>query len=161
MTFSALLRRSMAERGVTVRQLADVCGVSQTSVTQWRRDAALPTLANAAVIADELHAPALARQIIAARTRTCKACGAEFVTSSQYLTRARYCGRACQERAWRRRQRSSQRMRDTLVLRRQLAVLQQSVAEMCRSCEPEGLCRDAACALRPVSPLRLRQVRAA
>lgn len=36
-----------------------------------------------------------------------------------------------------------------------LSTVQAAVDAMCRSCEPEGICRDVACALRPVSPLPL------
>ena len=38
---------------------------------------------------------------------------------------------------------------------RQVATLHAAIDAMCRSCEPEGTCRDEACALRPVSPLPL------
>lgn len=38
---------------------------------------------------------------------------------------------------------------------RHLATHRQAVEAMCRGCEPEGRCRDAGCALRPVSPLPL------
>lgn len=43
-----------------------------------------------------------------------------------------------------------------LVARRRMPVFQAAIEAMCRACEPEGFCRDAACPLRPVSPLLIR-----
>lgn len=53
--------------------------------------------------------------------------------------------------------RESRRGQRTDKLAGQVAGLRSVIDEMCRTCEPEGLCRTASCPLRPVSPLGLQQ----
>lgn len=45
----------------------------------------------------------------------------------------------------------------TTDLYRERKALRQAVLAMCRSCEPDGVCMQADCPLRPVSPLPLTQ----
>lgn len=82
--------------------------------------------------------------------------GRGFTTRHTSLRRAIYCSERCTQVAWTRKnseKRASQRARYTKKQGFLLREHQDAVAAHCRDCEPLGLCRDAECHLRGVSPL--------
>lgn len=134
--FAHRLRLQMARRGMTRAALAALLGVSPTMVGYWRLGRYLPTPEWATVLADELDDKTIATMVQTARTGRCP-CGATF---DREQTRRTYCSAACQRAAH-----GPGGVKPTDL--RQVAI-----DAMCAGCEPEGLCRDDACALRPFSP---------
>lgn len=149
--FPGDLRRALVAYGVKQVELAASLGVRPTTVSEWCRGVRFPSMAQADGIAESL--PGLAHIVIAAHTVECIVCGRTTV-HGKGNSRARYCGSDCKATDHSRRRREGSR--DVgIVARHRLAQHQAAVLAMCRACEPEGMCRDAGCALRPVSPLPL------
>lgn len=150
--FGALLTETLAERGVSRRGLARALGTSPGLLWQWSAGNNLPRLETAQRVADALGEPRLAAIVREARTVTCAACRATMVVEGGRPRR--WCSDACKVVGNAMRSGVPSRER-AVVAERRLALYRDAVAAMCQGCEPEGLCRDASCALRPVSPLPL------
>lgn len=135
--FASYLRRAMEKRGLRTRvELADALGVSATMVGYWRAGRYLPTPEMATRLAEYLDDARILVYITQARTRRCGNCGRTF---DQMQTRATYCSTDCQRRAH-------------TPTGKKFDPRQEAIDAMCRGCEPEGVCRDDSCALRPFSP---------
>ena len=150
------LRRTMAWTGTSVRTLAATAGISKAYIQQILHARSMPRVVVAGRIAEALMAPRLAESIVKHRTRECSACGAPFVTDHFSPSRRRFCSQRCRARQGNRDVRAVQRASlgaEVVRLREELALYRPAVAAFCLACEPEGLCRDGACPLRPVSPL--------
>lgn len=150
--FGTLLTETMAARGVGKKGLARQLGTSGGLLWQWAHGNNLPRLETALRLAEALGEPRLASIVREARTQQCETCGTDILNEGG--TPVRFCGETC--KAIRNQLRGGKPARErAVVAERRLALYQESVATFCRGCEPDGLCRDAECALRPVSPLRL------
>jgi len=174
--FGVELQKALDTRGVSQLELARVVGVGHTTLWHYRFGRTLPKVARATEMAVALDWPKLRSLVVTARTRICRraGCGGTFVNDIGSEAK-RYCSVDCQQiqasakqaenRARRAGQTGSHQARRAHVQRLRAAVhhadertarLVAAVAAMCAACEPEGLCRDAVCPLRPVSPLPLR-----
>lgn len=161
-TFSAELRRAMAARGMTCRSLAEAIGCASATIGSARKPTWRPNQQLAVAMAEVLDWDGLVGLSLKANTRECGYCGKAFVLQRMP---ARFCSKRCRENVWQSRarypQKKAERLRSRKLLDARLTLYQQAVAAFCKGCEPEGLCRDAGCALRPCSPLPLVRVRAA
>lgn len=155
--FGRLLDATLRARGVSRRSLALRLGTSPGLVWQWCAGNNLPRLESALRLADALGEPRLAAIVREARTAPCEACGAPVLAEGGRPVR--YCSEAC--RAVRNAMRGGVPSRErAVVAERRLAIHRDAVAAFCRACCPDGLCDDATCDLRPVSPLPLARSRA-
>jgi transcriptional regulator with XRE-family HTH domain len=150
--FGAELTRAMKARGIGTRTVADRAGSGRTAVMYWRTGRMLPRYETALRLADALSWPKLATLAADARRKTCVVDGREFVDDSGSDNR-RYCSEDCHIVADK--ARAGRPTRAVAVkAERRAERLANAVAAMCRSCEPEGICRQPSCPLRAVSPLR-------
>jgi len=162
-TFHAELRRAMAAKGLTQTALARAVGYGATNLHKALAGERIPAPEVVAALAEALARPSLVDLAVTARTTRCALCDAPFVRHHR-KPGTRYCGRPCQRAAVGRQHRDSVRRKaltETRLLRQRLDQHQLAVLAFCRACEPDGVCRNAGCELRPVSPLRLAQGRAA
>lgn len=150
--FGVLLEETMARRGVGKKGLARQLGTSGGLLWQWAHGNNLPRLETAMRLAEALGEPRLADIVREARTVPCEVCGTPILNEGGGPVR--FCTDACKVVRNVLRSGTPTRQR-AIVAERRLALYQDAVAAMCHGCEPEGLCRDAECALRPVSPLRM------
>lgn len=162
MSIATELRRAMLARGVTYSALAATTGTPRPTIANMTRGTSLGPHETVVRLAEYLDWDPLVKASLAARLRTCEVCGREFYADQR---RARkFCSVRCNSTAVIRRRKVKQREERALSSQAKgarLALFQEAVAAYCRGCEPEGLCRDAACALRPCSPLPLARQRAA
>lgn len=163
MSIAAELRRAMDRRAVTRGDLTRSTGACSTLVKKWMDGTSYPDHGTVVALADLLDWPSLVARSVEDRTGTCEACDAPtFVTRGS--VRARFCSMRCRRRASDRRANARTADQERKILRRSLAEHREAVAAMCKACEPEGLCRNRVCELRPVSILPfvpLSRVRAA
>lgn len=144
--FGSYLRKRMESRGMRTRaELADALGVSATMVGYWRAGRYLPTPEIAERMAEYLDDERLLVYVTQARTRRCGNCGRTF---DAMQTRATYCTMDCQRRAH-------------TSKGKKFDPRQAAIDEMCAGCEPQGICRDDSCALRPFSPFLVVTMRVA
>lgn len=157
--FGNELDRAMRGREVSSRKLAPALGMSRTSVMYWRTGRILPRVDTARRLAEYLDWPRLITLSRELRKKTCPVDGIEFVDDSGSDNRI-YCRPACQELVGKR---NAGRPVRVLAVRfeRALERHRAAVEAFCRGCEPEGRCRDAECALRPISLLPLADARRA
>jgi predicted nucleic acid-binding Zn ribbon protein len=151
--FGALLVETMAARGVGKKGLARQLATSGGLIWQWSAGNNLPRLETALRLAEALGEPRLADIVREARTVNCEVCGTPILNEGG--TPVRFCTESCREVRRKLRVGAEPARVRAVGAERRLALYQDAVATMCRGCEPEGLCRDAECALRPVSPLRM------
>jgi hypothetical protein len=117
----------------------------------WRTGRMLPRHGTAVRLAEALSWPRLRILAEEARRKTCVVDGREFIDDSGSDNR-RYCSTSCHEVADK--GRKGRPTREVAAgAERRAARLVAAIEAMCRSCEPEGMCRTADCPLRPVSPL--------
>ena len=133
--FASRLRHLMERRGLTRMALAAELGVTPTMVGYWRVGRYLPSLEMADRLEEALDDAILRQVIRAARTGHCP-CGQTF---DREQSRRQYCSLACQRKAH-------------LLGGVKADPRQGAIHAMCVGCEPERVCRDDACALRPFSP---------
>ena len=173
--FGRELMRACVARDVTLKELEHSQGVGHTTLWNYRFGRSLPKLEMAATLAAALEWPKLRDLVVKARTRTCRRPGCRVTFINDIGSEARrYCTPACGQIAANLKQaemraRSAgqtgshqakraqiQRLRSGLTIADDRArALGDAIAEMCRDCEPEGLCRTAFCPLRGCSPLPL------
>lgn len=151
--FGSELDRAMRTRSVGKRPLAAAIGASETSVMYWRTGRILPRLATAEKLAEALAWTRLAGLARELRAKSCQTCGTRFVDDSGSDNR-RYCGLSCRS-VKRKSVVGVDRRQRAAIAERRLLAHQRAVGEYCLGCEPDGRCRTADCALRPVSPLPL------
>ena len=149
MTFAAALAAAMTARGLNNIKLAARAGVSEHTVSRARQPRHKVAYQVALLLAEVLDTPELARISARERRARCPVCRNWFVKIANYRQAA--CSVKCRE--YRRRKRNSRR--DLHSAKKDLLALRGAIAAFCRGCEPGGLCRDAACEMRPESPLPL------
>lgn len=135
--FASRLRLLQEQRGWTRARLAEQLGVTATMVGYWRAGRYLPQVGMAQLLSEVMGDPRLLTLVQAARTGRCP-CGSTF---DREQSRRQYCPIGCQRRA------------HLKGGAKALDPRQEAIDAMCRGCEPEGICRDDSCALRPYSPL--------
>ncbi|MBA3875618.1 MAG: hypothetical protein C0498_01555 [Anaerolinea sp.] len=145
--FSRRLTAAIAARGTSHTQVGEALGVSRQRVREWTTGA-LPTVANAARLAEALADESLLVICREARTRACLSCGRSFLAENR---RRRFCGPVCGSINLALRG----RVKTASLGERRLGLLEGAVESFCVACEPALVCRDAGCPLRPVSPLPL------
>ena len=150
MTFAGLLRDAMVRGGYSIAALHRASGIAEGTLAQWLGGKRQPTLQRADLLAELLDAPLLARVMLNVLRRRCVRCRKVFYADARNIRHTRYCGRTCRTAEYRHRTNGKRS-----TIRPRLAVIQRAVAEHCAWCEPQGICRTAECALRPVSPLPL------
>lgn len=146
--FAVELRRAQERRNVTTRALAEAVGVSQRHVVWWRLARSLPYVASAVRVADALDWPPLVDIVRRARTFTCVACGRRGVSEGTGAQR-RYCDESCRRLGTK----AGKARKLPSTTDNKLRLYGAAVGNFCLDCAPSGLCHDAACQLRPVSPL--------
>lgn len=87
--WGAALDAAIRRRDVSLSALARTADVSVMSVSRWRRGMVLPTYDLGLAVAVALDDPALGDLMRTLRTRTCEACGIEFVVTVR--PEARWC----------------------------------------------------------------------
>lgn len=148
--FGAELTKAMKARGVGQKTLGSQLGVASSNVASWRVGNNLPRLETAQRLASGLSAPILVEIVLQARTGVCEVDGRSF--TNQGGGAKRFCSQECRDVGAKLRSGGGVQGR-AIVAERRLRDHMVAVEAMCRGCEPEGLCRDMECALRPVSPL--------
>lgn len=151
--FGALLDATLKARGIGHDSLGrQIGGLGNAAIHNWIRGTNLPRLETALRISEALMEPRLADIVREARTGACETCGAAFLNEGG--SPKRYCSQPC--KVVRNVMRTGVPTRErAVVAERRLALHREAVAAYCAACEPEGLCRDAECPLRLVSPLTL------
>lgn len=152
--FGVGLRKAIVRRRIAKRELARRSGVTRSAIANYCCGSNLPTQTTAARLAEVLDASALLEIMARARELVCPIDGVRFVFAGQ--SRRTYCSPECQHVADKMRQGVDHRVTSEAAVRR-LKLHQQAIGAMCRSCQPDGECRDATCPLRVVSPLPLAQ----
>ncbi len=161
-SFASSLKRVMKNRKLDALQVAELVGVSRSTVSTWLAGPLhIPSPAVAARLAKALDAPYLASTAHSERDRTCDFCGTVFEALNRRSV-ARFCSSPCRTRWWhvKRAQESRERRLDHLsMLRNQVeeltsekATMKEAIRTHCNRCEPDGVCRDGSCDLREVSP---------
>ena len=147
-----LLAQRLEERHVSRRGLAAHLSTSRSLLQMWIRGEVLPSLESAGRLAEALADDRFLEIVKASRIGKCP-CGREFLIDGG--GRRKYCSPECL--------RAEQKVRNGVLpnretLARRLESYRAATDAMCRSCEPEGLCRTPECALRDVSPLPLVRI---
>lgn len=155
--FGAELRAAMLERGVRVDDLAAAVGVSATNLSAWRMGATMPAHRFVVALAEVLLWDGLCDVAIRVRWTTCDVCGRGFLRDQVRIRRPiRFCSDRCAVTS-RREGARGERSRALLRVTRERDLAFQTIAAHCLGCEPEGICRTAACAIQVagLSPLPL------
>lgn len=138
--FASALRASMRRQAVKVPDLKRATGLSHNILYGYTGGRYLPTLANANRLADALLDDNLVRIVKNARQAKCQlaSCGRTY-----YRDRGpqKFCSMECTTLAAK-----------GLTRYAPHAALD-AIDEMCRTCEPQGVCRNDECPLRYFSPL--------
>lgn len=172
--FGRELVKACRARSVPLKELERAAGVGHTCLDNYRRGLILPRTETAYVLAAALDWPQLRVLVDRFRTATCGRSGCERRFRNDGGSRKRYCSYECQQIARARRQASQRarragqtgdgRSRAAQIARlhsavkiadEKVAVLSSAIGAMCLECEPEAICRQAECPLRPFSPLPL------
>ena len=138
--YSAVLRAELARTGMTRTELGRRVGVTSTAVGFYCRANYLPRPEIAAAIAEALCSEPLSKMTTVGAVIRCDNCGRERYRGT---SRRRYCGEACRYAAHEK------------GVTKPIDRIQHAVDQFCHACEPEGVCRMAACELQPFSPLPL------
>lgn len=147
----AELKRRLAEDGRSWVELSEASGLSADTLWSIRSGRGMPLHETVVAIADALGLEGMIEMSLDLRRRPCDVCGTVYVDMSRRRARL-YCTKRCLVLARLRRNRGS-RARKAMVDRHRLEEFQAAVVAYCHGCEPQGICRDDECALRPVSPL--------
>lgn len=139
--FALAVRKTMESRHISERALAAAIGTSSTAIHQYRRGTVLPTVKNAAKLADALLEPDILSMVVAARTRPCRVCRKPITDEGN--KRRLFCSIQC----------NRLQVKGVTATPNIPDVRAQAIAKFCNHCEPAGVCRTFQCELRPVSPL--------
>jgi transcriptional regulator with XRE-family HTH domain len=155
------VRRQRLAQGMRLIDLAAHAGMTDRGLWALEHGKTFPRYTSACRIAEALGDTMLVDMIHARRWKDCVICGRRFLNLTD-SDRKVICGLECKRRnqmaktrGYEETHRENQlkRWRNQYERERKVAQAHQlAVIAMCKSCEPAGLCRDAGCALRPVSP---------
>jgi DNA-binding XRE family transcriptional regulator len=143
------------EKGWSIQGTADRIGEQRKTLDHWVHGRNLPTLETANRVAESLDRPSLAKLALEIRTKACPTCARVFVASGRQWN-AVYCSQRCIKAMAARRRRATDDAKDNIA-RIRLKAYMDAIEKHCRSCEPEGICRDAECAIQAagLSPFRV------
>jgi len=149
--FGVELDKAMKARGVGRPRLAEHLGMkSHSIIAHWRSGRGLPRIDAAIQLASVLDCPKLVDIVKSVVDLKCETCGKPFTHTGNGPRR--YCSDRCRD--IRGKMRAGQPLRQRADIAEQRAAEYQiAVNGYCRSCEPQGQCREPECPLRPVSPL--------
>jgi ferredoxin len=183
--FGAELARAMAERGISNKVLRQAARIGSTSnVSEWRNGHNLPGIDAAQRMADALRWPRLVEIVRDARTRACAGCGRPILADagrprrycspgcrtitnaggapdgterarSMLLGEVLRTGPARKQVIGRAVTLIEEARPAELAAAGILAGYRDAVADMCRACVIDDLCRTPECPLRAVSPIPL------
>jgi transcriptional regulator with XRE-family HTH domain len=130
----------MRDRGVKTADVARATGLSLQIVYEYTSGRYLPRLEQAQLLSDALMCPVLVKIAKDERYRKCAlaTCHRPFWRHGPQ----KFCSSACRILA------------EKGVSTRSPNPAQDAIDEMCRSCEPDGICRNDGCPLRSFSPLK-------
>jgi transcriptional regulator with XRE-family HTH domain len=148
--FAVRYRLARRKRGISVKRLASVAGVNRGTLQNYAKGHSLPSLETARRLAEVLVDDELVGIVRRSRTYICPVDHREFTFGGN--TGRLYCSIECRNVAIKAR---AGVQANRFVAERRLAVFAGAVDAFCRTCEPEGVCADATCPLRAVSPLPL------
>lgn len=148
------LNDAIAASGLTKREIARRCAIQPETLTDLVYGRTIPLPGTASRLAELLGQDAILTHATRMRSGKCEQCGGRFVSRATNTARRRFCSTNCQTAAHNRRGRERRHAIDRLTKNR-LAMYQETVAAYCSWCEPQGVCRNAACVMRPASPLPL------
>jgi transcriptional regulator with XRE-family HTH domain len=154
----------MKLQGASVAALAEQLGVDHSTIVDWRGGRRLPRIHLASALADALYAPHIAEHVVAARSLECDQCARSFVYDNVGGRPRQFCSQKCARLSWAHRHRTEARREWGQVhtgLRNRAVSAVAAIGAFCRSCEWDGLCKDAECPLRDYSPLPLAKTEAA
>jgi transcriptional regulator with XRE-family HTH domain len=174
--FGDELTKALRARDIPLKELAKAVGIGHTAIWYYTRGGILPKTPTALAMAAVLDWPKLGAIVLAARTFACGRPGCPRTYVHEGGGPRRYCTPSCQQQNQAEKQ-ASRRLRQagqTDTGRHHRTAVQQlraaariaderaqlaetAIDAMCKSCEPEGLCRDAECPLRALSPFPLRE----
>lgn len=158
------IRKALRTKGLRLRELERAGIGTHGSLGQIALGYALPRLDIAERLAEILDAPAVLEIVLAGRRGYCEVCGREFIDEG--AGPRKLCSELCKRigtkrRAGDSRVRAAMAERDLSAVRGELARHREAVAQFCKGCEPDGICRTASCSLRSLSPLPLSRRAAA
>jgi hypothetical protein len=173
--FRRRLRYLMSLQGLTSQNVADRLGIGRATVASWYSGRTIPRGTMPRRLADVLDAEDLVALAADVRMKTCIQCHAIFEAQSK-LSVARFCGTECRTHWWhqtRNDDRAKVRHDEVQKVRAAIKHIQREVARvkaerydlalgirtMCWACEWDGICKDATCPLRSVSPLKLQETK--
>lgn len=143
--------KAMRKTHLSAYEIAKRSGLDISTILGIHDGGGMPMHQTVVALAEILDQPMLAEMSAAMRTHTCPVCGTRFVDMSRRRNRV-YCSKRCLG-ANSQRVRRGNHARTSVITANRLAAFTEAVAAYCRGCEPEGICRDDECSLRPVSPL--------
>jgi transcriptional regulator with XRE-family HTH domain len=137
--FGNYLDAGLRRIGMTRRGMADQLGCTDRLVSLWCQGRGLPTLRHAEAVAAILNDNRILAMLVKARTRRCalESCGKVFTRTPG--SKRLFCSIICRRQVF-----------DRHALRRDPR--QDAIDDMCRGCEPDGICRTGDCPLRGFSP---------
>jgi len=158
--FHTQVRDAIRRSGYSRAEVAKKAGVSLPTLLSWMYGARFPMLDNATQLASVLDEPGLVNLVRVHRTRPCLNCGAPVVKDKPKSNGSRYCSALClkvHNKTWKGNEDKKAARFEHLASELKVVVNahRTAITSFCRGCEPEGLCRNAKCPLRPVSPLPL------
>lgn len=131
----------MESRGVMQKDLAAILDTVPSYVSSWWSKQSWVPLEAAEMLADHFGDETIIQRAVAERTRVCESCGHQYTASRQFQ---RSCKPKCRQRARRRNLAGPEKDR----YRGEISGLRLTIYEMCRDCEPLGLCHMAKCPIQ-------------
>lgn len=152
--FTEAFTTAVAKSGLNLTQLGVALGCTRQNVRELQRGR-IPGPNVASRLAEALDQPELLRLAIKARGIHCAVCGQP---ATALTSRRRYCSDACWRIGYTLGRRAPSEVE--MAILEELNGARSAIDAFCRSCEPEGVCRQAECPLRMMSPLPLVTARA-
>lgn len=153
--WASWLRKAVKAKNMPISHIAAAIPISLTNMQKLLSGNRFPTLPTAEKLATILDYPILGSAILEMRTKTCEVCQATFVDKGK-RNHGRLCSMPCMRidnNRVKQGRKNVIRHNEAVVATRRLRVYSSAVVAFCKRCEPEGICRDGRCDLRPASPL--------
>ena len=150
--FAARLKRTLDGSGRYHYEIAEAVGLSRTTIAKYLQAGSLPTIKIAANLAKVLGDNELAHIVMEFRTKSCVICKKTFIDEGSTGSPRVACSQNCRVRYWYRRNKHQGVRNGTITEHRWEEVIEK-VAAFCHDCGTNGVCPDARCHLRGISPL--------
>lgn len=150
--FTAELKRAIHARGIRHQDLAAQAELSVSAVSSIVNGRTTPRHETAVRLADALDWNSLIAISRKVHEATCQLCEKTFVSAAYNPHITRYCSEEC-ARSANTRNKAADHYETVRLERSKLRRMQAAINDFCNGCEPEGLCRDNECPIRPHSPL--------